>query len=474
MFDYIDKMESYDEEVLFADFKGQALLNKFSITKARLYNNILKSLDSFYSNASIDAQLFRQIHSADILTNKGLYHQAEKILSSIEKQAEKYERFYLLLEIKNRQKLLLENNLYANTSAQDLEAFNQNERAVLREVERCNELWHIKSLLFNEINQKGKIRDEQTILQVKEIVDQLDQVDLKNASATATYLFHHAKGAYYFAVNDLECSFHHLKANYVLLEKNETLKTDKPNYFFSLLTNLVYVSTKLHFFAEARAYLDQIKKLQQDTEAIKTLDLEIKYFSSANSLELFLLSEQRQYGKVIEMVPRIEEGYERFGNQINSIRKAYIDFKVAVAYLCKGDFSKSLLWTNKILNEPRIDQKQDIYCFTLLINLILHYELKNTDYLPYALHSVKRYFKSRNQAYEFEALFLKLINQLSKTENIFDLEDKLAPFEKELVEISRDPKEKVVFEYFDFLAWVRCKIQHKVFSEQCIEENGIS
>lgn len=471
LFDYIDKMESYDEDLLFKDFKGQALLNKFSITKARLYNNVLKSLDSFYSNSSIDAQLFRQIHSADILFNKGLYGQAEKLLSSVEKQAEKYERLFLLMEIRQRQKMLLENNLYTGTDAAKLESFFAEEKTILKEIDRCNSLWHIKSLLFHEINQKGKIRDEQTILQVKQIADKLDEIDLVNASVNAQYLYHHAKGAYYFAVNDLECSFHHLKANYALINANEMLKEDKPNYFFSLLTNLIYVSTKLKFYAEARTYLDVLKSLYTKGEQAKTLDLEVKYFSSLFSLELFLLGEQGDFKNAIDLVPQIEQGYLQYGTQINSIRKAYIDFKVAVAYLSNGDYSKSLNWINRILNESKIDQKQDIYCFSLLLSLILHYELKNTDYLPYAIHSVKRYFKSRNQIYKFESLFLKLINQLTKSDNIFDLEDKLVPFEKELEALAKDPKEKVVFEYFDFRAWVKSKVQRKAFAEVFVGES---
>ena len=135
LFDYIEKMEIYDEEILFSDFKGQPLLNKFSITKARLYNNILKSLDSFYSGTSIDAQIFRQIHSADILFNKGLYNQAEKILVSDEKKAEKYERFFMLMEIKNRQKQLLENNLYTETDPVQLEKKYQDEKNLMSEIQ---------------------------------------------------------------------------------------------------------------------------------------------------------------------------------------------------------------------------------------------------------------------------------------------------------------------------------------------------
>ncbi|MBK9192405.1 MAG: hypothetical protein IPM77_13360 [Crocinitomicaceae bacterium] len=465
LFDYIEKMEIYDEEILFSDFKGQPLLNKFSITKARLYNNILKSLDSFYSGTSIDAQIFRQIHSADILFNKGLYNQAEKILVSAEKQAEKYERFFMLMEIKNRQKQLLENNLYNQTNLVQLEKKNQDEKNLMSEIQNCTALWHLKSLLFHEINQKGKIRDEQSILQVKAIADRLDEVDLTNASVNSRFLFHHAKGAYYFAVNDLECSFHHLKENFQLAESNEILKEDKPNLYFSLLTNLIYVSTKLGYFAEANKYLNLLKFLRDKEDASRTTDLEIKYFSSACSLELFLLDEQKDYKKVIQLVPKIEAGYQLYGSQINSLRKAYIDFKIAVAYLYTGDYSTSLIWINKILNESKIDQKQDIFCFAQLISLILHFELKNMDYLPYALHAVKRYFKSRNQIYKFEALFLKLISQINKSENVFDLSDKLIPLEKELEKLKSDPREKIVFEYFDFQRWVKSKIERRELAE---------
>ena len=103
LFDFIDRMEEYQEDLIFMHFKGQALLNKFSITKARLYDNILKSLDTFYATSSHDAQIFRAIHSAEILFNKGLYKQSERVLNSAEKQAIKHENYNLLLEIKEKQ-----------------------------------------------------------------------------------------------------------------------------------------------------------------------------------------------------------------------------------------------------------------------------------------------------------------------------------------------------------------------------------
>ena len=58
LFDFIDSMEDYNEDIIIDHFKGEAFLNKFSITKARLYDHILNSLEQFHATNNVDAQLF--------------------------------------------------------------------------------------------------------------------------------------------------------------------------------------------------------------------------------------------------------------------------------------------------------------------------------------------------------------------------------------------------------------------------------
>ena len=67
LFDAIDKLDDYDEEKLMKKFKDKVFVQRFSIAKNRLYNALLKSLDSFHANSSVEAQLHRQVHSAEIL-----------------------------------------------------------------------------------------------------------------------------------------------------------------------------------------------------------------------------------------------------------------------------------------------------------------------------------------------------------------------------------------------------------------------
>ena len=80
LFDFLDKQPEYDEDVIFKTFKKEAFINRFSITKKRLYDHILSALDSFHSAASIEAQLHKQLHAADILFEKSLCDQCRRVL----------------------------------------------------------------------------------------------------------------------------------------------------------------------------------------------------------------------------------------------------------------------------------------------------------------------------------------------------------------------------------------------------------
>lgn len=465
LFDFIDQMDSYQEDLIYMHFKGQALLNKFSITKARLYSNILRGLDSFYASTSLDAQLYRSMHSADILYDKGLYKQCEKILISAEKQAVKNERFTLLLEIKQKQKRLIEKDLYTDIAAADIEKMFADEQGLIDEINTFNELWNVKSLLFQEINLNGNVRTEEATLRLKLLIDRVASIDISHYSSHVKHMFHHIHSAYYFSVNDLVCSYHHLQANVKLLDDEKDIFKNEPNLHFSLLTNSIYVATRLKKYEDGQHYLIRLKDLASEGKQQNTLDLDIKYFSSSVSLELFLLIEKGDFVKAEELVPYIIEAYRLYGDNINSLRKAYIDFKVSIVYLSLGEYTKALHWINKVLNESKIDQKQDIFCFAQLINLILHFELKNDRFLPYAINSTKRYLKNRNRIYAFEEVFLKLISKMAKSDGFFDLEEKLIPIEKSLIQLKEDPQEQVVFDYFDFLTWVQSKLKRRSFLE---------
>src|SRR5450432_4626062 len=98
LFDAIDKMETYDEELLLKknpSLKKQQLSN----SKAHLYRQILTSLRLIKNEENIDIQLHEQLDYARILYNKGLYLQSLRILDRVKENAKAHNQVSFLIGI---------------------------------------------------------------------------------------------------------------------------------------------------------------------------------------------------------------------------------------------------------------------------------------------------------------------------------------------------------------------------------------
>ena len=70
LFETIDKMLLYDEAGLKNAFRKMRARNSLAIAKNRLYETILKSLDSYHAESSVDVELRSLLHYAEILNKK--------------------------------------------------------------------------------------------------------------------------------------------------------------------------------------------------------------------------------------------------------------------------------------------------------------------------------------------------------------------------------------------------------------------
>lgn len=464
LFDAIDKMEEYDEEQLKKKFTGQAFLNQFSIAKNRLYEQVLRSLDSFHSNSSIDAELKKLIHCAEILYKKTLYHQSHKLLKSARKLAEKYEKHTTLLEISMWEKMLIEKDNYTETGERELQEIHEADRLTLAKISNYNDFWNIKSRLFYILNRKGKVRSEDGLSSFKSIID---TVLLKSEDAAlyheTKYLYYHIYSAYYFGIGDYENSYLHLKKNVELIENNTEKFNEEPNVYFSVLTNLIYIASRLKKYDEVTSHIEKLRSLPEKLALKRNEDLDIKLFSSTYSIELTLYITTGDFEKGIQLVPIIEGGLLLYGDKINNVRKAYLLLNIAILYFGEKKYSEALKWINTLLNNINIDKSEDIHCFAQLLNMIIHLELGNQRLVPYALKSAHRYLSLRNRVYKFENSFLHFINRILKAKDKKEETKVYAELLDQLKEIENDPFEKTAFEYFDFVAWAQSKVKGEDF-----------
>jgi hypothetical protein len=471
LFDAIDDQDEYNEPALLKDFGTK----QFSIVKGRLYDSILRSLDVYHANSSIDAQLKRDLHCAEILYKKSLYDQCSKLLISAKKLAQKYERHSSLLEIYLWEKRLIEKDNYSDMTEEDISRFLKEDEVIGQKVKSFNDYWNIKSRLFMILNKRGKVRNSEELENFKKIIDNvLLKTEESALSVETKYLFNHIYSAYYFGVGDYRSCYENLQKNVELIETHTHLFEEEPNIYFSVLTNIIYVASQLKNYDAVFMYLRRLREVPQKFEISKNEDLEIKLFSSAFSIELTIYNNLGEYEKALDLVPRIEDGLEKYAGNLNKVRVAYFCSSIANAYFGTGKFSTALRWNNRILNNKEIEEVEDAHCFAEMLNVIIHLELKNDDLIPYTMKAAHRYLKAKKRVYKFETIFFNFIGNLMKEKDKSGPDKTYRELLGELEKLKDEPFEHAAFEYFDFLSWAESKVNKIPFREVVEEKAKVS
>lgn len=471
IFDAIEKQTTYNEETIIKKFQNEAFINKFSITKTRLYEHVLKSLDAFHSNSSVNAQLKRQLHYAEILYKKSLYKQSAKQLKSARKIAYKYEKHTTLLEIFMWEKLIIEKDNYTNTKSKELTEILDEDKLTLDKISNYIQFWNVKSRLFQLLHKQGRARSADELEKFKNIIDTaLLKSEDRALFFETKYLYHHIYSAYFFGTGDYKQCYEHLVKLLLYIESNKDQFKEEPNIYFSVLTNMIYVTSQLNDYNESFRYLEKLRELPEALRLSSNEDIDIKLFSSTNSIELTLYAITGQFDKGIDLVPQIEEGFRIYGEKINNVRRAYLEANISILFFCKEEYNSALKWSNQLLNNADIDKTLDIFCFTQILNLLIHLELDNYRLAPYALKSAQRYLKTRNRTYRFETVMLSFISDKLKCKS--EIEENLLYIDlsNNLHQLKTDPFEKSAFEYFNFLAWVKSKVEKTSFEEAIMKE----
>jgi hypothetical protein len=168
-------------------------------------------------------------------------------------------------------------------------------------------------------------------------------------------------------------------------------------------------------------------------------------------------------------VESIEQGLKMYKGKIDSDFEIILYDHIARLLVESGQYNASLVYINHLLQHPYISTRRDIEYNARLLNLIIHYELDNLEYLEYLIITTYRFLYKRKKIYRLETLVLNFIKQLPKVNSDDDLIENFKIFQNGLKQIHKIPHEKNIFLYFDYHDWVSKKlkeIQEKRYSNK--------
>jgi tetratricopeptide (TPR) repeat protein len=233
---------------------------------------------------------------------------------------------------------------------------------------------------------------------------------------------------------------------------------------------LIKIHIQRKEFRAAFKLIEDLRAYGQN-EKQQSLDIQTRIFRASYMAELTIYDKLGEFKQGVSKIHEIEDQLPFYESKLNKEHLVAFYLKFSVIYIGVGDFNKSLFWINKILNDNEKILRQDLYAYTRIINLIVHFELKNFDLIEYLIKSTQRFLNKKNRDFELEKLIIANIRKLSKVPNHEKQKEIYRVFKEKLEELFKDADNMILLKYFDFLSWVDSKIEGISLTEAVQKRN---
>lgn len=452
VFDTIENQKEYNEELLLKNFKGKDFINHFSVIKVHLQKHILKSLRGYYSEKSSSSSIYEKLQYIEILFYKGFYKTALRFTNQIIEIAQQKNYWELLLE-GLRWKEIIELNI--NQKQTDITEATEH---ALQEIQSISKLSNQKRLIIERMIAHGPGKQIQKSSEFKEVL-KYGLSHLKSDYRRAKEYYYVL--AYYFRFKGEEKkAFDAYMSGKAFLEKKK-LEPHELYWYGSFCVNLIALSPTIG----KQKYIDKITndfKNQYDIFVKHNKNLiipiEIIYLSILN-VNIYI---KNSLGLKQDLENTVKEGQARMASlkrYLPVLNIVQMNYAYCIAYFRQHDYKNALDCIDEVLQYD--DIREDLNIAARMVQMILHYELKNFRYLEHLIQSNYRLFLKKKQPFEFERVFVKFFNQLSKVTEKKELKklfsDTLSDFEK----IKTDASSQRALSYFNYTEWLQTKIDNR-------------
>ena len=459
LFDFLVKTKKYNKEELLQ--KNQYINPKqLNNIRNRLYKYILLSLRTYNSNTTSNSKIdiYQTMINFEILTSKGLYIEAWKMLVKAEKLAEENEFYQSLKEILDHKRYLANTRIKSKNIKKEIVIIQEKQERVAKiiiYIERFNQIYNELYELFKI---EGRVLRDATLVDdiKKELKSYEAHLDDFQSSYQATYLYYYNfRFAFQFTA-DWKMSNEYANIPLAKYHRFHTFNINKFLEYRRLYTSKIISLNNLYQFEEARNFIQEVKEIPKQYPNDKEIDLII--FEDAFFFELESYIQEFRFEKAIEIIQLNKERIHLLEQQLNSVNQQSKRYRIALSYFGANDFEEALNWTNKIMDLDELKYRKDILSSVQLLNLLIHFELQNFTLVKNKLKSLIAYLDKIDRLLTPEKLLINAIKDivLSKQNQLISFKDLKEKLE---IHFNNNLLDTYFFCYFNITKWIDQKIE---------------
>jgi hypothetical protein len=227
------------------------------------------------------------------------------------------------------------------------------------------------------------------------------------------------------------------------------------NFKWEAMDSVLHSHIRLRNFEKAQDIIGRMK-----AEKFKKRPERSWAMVSIISAEFEIAIQKFNIPEIKSLSIEIEQLLIDYDNKLELDFELMLHFRLITANIICGDFTHALKRANLLLAHPLLVTRSDLVTYTGILYLIIHFELKNFDLMPYLVRSTYRKLLKSEKLFRLESILLSFLRKLTKVKSEEDFEHDLILLRAEMTKLSTDKYEKNAFQYFDFLRWIDRKVQN--------------
>ena len=445
LFDFLNQCDMYDENQIRIAFPKIQQLHKI---KNYLYKALMRSLRFIRKNT--DTTIYAEIRNIELLLEKGLYQQVFKIIRRLKKRCQKEERFEDLLRVLRLELRLKKKRKMGKTD--DIHTHQQQLLEIIENEFKYHELHKLFLGLIRKYFTAQNIPDANLLPQLLShslLQDKTQALSIRaERSFIQCYIIHSR------LTQNSQALYHWSKKLVNLFKAHPFLRQEYIHSYLSGLLNLLNASIQLNQLEEFEAVQIILKKYENHSKDLALFILEY----SATPILHYWFDVKKDVVKGKEFLEKLEKKLGKYEDKMSKEGLIMFYGNLSIHYFYLKDFEKVLKWLAKLHKVLGKNFREDVASFTRILNLVIHYELGNWQYIRSEAEATKKFLQRHHILFQAEKRLLNFFKNTS-----FDL---LNPSQvKEKFEIlkqhlKKENEEKTILkEFVNFFDWIDEKTQ---------------
>lgn len=468
LFDYIEKINDKDDIYYKAGLRSE--LDTSPGNLKIVFDLILKSQRSYYSETITGFSLSDDMANVKILFEKAQYKQCRKMLKTVKEKAFNNEKFSYLLEIIDLEKQLLKADAFGSDYQANYNELRKQKEDIIKQERNLGIYYRLYAQLRLQIKSNSiKVADTKPGFFENFLKNEFLNDPGKALSVRALFLLFKCRALCYEGLHLHDPYLEQLTELKNFLHKNPFVFYEMPRQYIDVLFSLGKAYIEKKDYLNGKKTISEIQALL-NSKKLSGLDLRVKLEAYCFNLQLLLLMFTGDFTEARNLAESIVEFIRRNEKIFNKEDKSMLLYNLTNLYIYDTDFSSAAKILKQIKAETDKNARWDHKLYSKIQELVICFEQKEFQKMALINNTLKVLVKDKQFTTTTEKKFIDCFAAFDSDKKPEEIQKKFGVLYKELSgETKHDKVKRLNFNYFNFVAYAGYKANADKLQELVIK-----